>query len=334
MSGAPVPTVAEFWDQYREAILASVRPHTASGYEVAWRRRVREAFGDRRLDAITTFEIEAVAAAWPIKYSTKRDALACLSKIMRAASKAGLVPVNPCLGVELGRQEEGDPTGRALSRAEVGRLLAVLPESGVYRRFVVALLFTGMRIGELAALTVADCDLEAGLIRVTKTASPGRRGELVVGPTKNGKSRLVPISDQLMPIILEACEGKSPEDRAFPGPMGGFITSKNLSRALNWPTIRLIVKRFPPGEAALHWHDLRHTALTNLALGGLVMPDLMAVAGHSTLQVTQRYLNTKADAAKRAASIQSTFYADFEVIPRAMPEGGENAEKPGIPREL
>jgi len=47
-------------------------------------------------------------------------------------------------------------------------------------------------------------------------------------------------------------------------------------------------------------------------LGGLVMPDLMAVAGHSTLQVTQRYLNTKADAAKRAASIQSGFYADFE----------------------
>ena len=112
-------TVAEFWDAYRDAILASVRPHTASGYEVAWRRRVRESFGHRALDSITTFEIEAVAATWQIKYSTKRDALACLSKIMRAAVKAGMVPVNPCRGVELGRQEE-DPTGRALSRAEVG----------------------------------------------------------------------------------------------------------------------------------------------------------------------------------------------------------------------
>lgn len=323
-------TVAEFWDLYRDAILASVRPHTASGYEVAWRRRVRDSFGHRALNSITTFEIEAVAATWQIKYSTKRDALACLSKIMRAAVKAGLVPVNPCRGVELGRQEEGDPTGRALSRAEVGRLLAVLPESGPYRRFVVTMLFTGMRIGEVAAVTVGDCDLETGLIRVSKTASPGRSGELVVGPTKNGKTRLVPIANQLRPVIEEACAGKSMEDRAFPGPQGGYLNSKNLSRALKWPQIRVAVKNFPQTEAPLHWHDLRHTALTNLALGGLVMPDLMAVAGHSTLQVTQRYLNTKADAATRAASIQSEFYVDFEVTPRRTSEGGGAASSPAL----
>lgn len=318
-------TVESFWEQYREAILANERPHTASGYEVAWRCRVWESFGHRELRSITTFEIEAVAATWQVKYSTKRDALACLSKIMRAAVKAGLVPVNPCRGVELGRQEEGDPTGRALSRAEVGRLLAVLP-SGPYRRFIVTLLFTGMRIGEVSAVTAGDCDLESGLIRVSKTASPGRRGEIVVGPTKNGKSRLVPIAAQLRPVVEEACDAKTPDDRAFPGPKGGFITSKNLSRAIKWPVIRETVKRFPPGEPPLHWHDLRHTALTNLALGGLVMPDLMAVAGHSTLQVTQRYLNTKAEAAQRAALIQTDFYADFEVTPRQALEGGGAAK--------
>lgn len=333
IAGAPVDTprtVAEFFELYREAVLANVRPHTASGYEVAWRCRVRESFGHRLLDSITTWEIEAVAQTWPVKYSTKRDALACLSKIMRAASKAGLVKVNPCRGVELGRQSEGDPTGRALSRAEVGRLLALLPDSGVYRRFVVTLLFTGMRMGELAGLTVADCDLELGLIRVSKTASPGRTGERVVGPTKNGKTRLVPIAAQLRPVVEEACAGKAPDDLAFPGPMGGYLNSKNLSRALKWTQIREAIKRFPPGEPALHWHDLRHTALTNLALGGLVMPDLMAVAGHSSLQVTQRYLNTKADAAQRAASIQSDFYADFEVTPPRDSEGGEAAKSPAV----
>lgn len=325
-----VPTVAQFWDAHREAILANVRPHTASGYEVAWRRRVSESFGSLPLDAITTFDIESVAATWPVTYSTKRDALACLSKIMRAATKAGLVRVNPCLGVELGRQEEGDPTGRALSRAEVGRLFALLPESGPYRRFIAGLLFTGMRIGELAALTVADCDLSSGHIRVRKTASPGRSGELVVGPTKNGKTRLVPIARQFESVVAEACAGKPFDALAFPGPLGGYINSKNLSRAIKWHAIRDSIKRFPPGEAPLHWHDLRHTALTNLALGGLVMPDLMAVAGHSTLQVTQRYLNTKADAAKRAAAIQADFYADFEVTPRRQPEGGEAADFPAV----
>ncbi len=106
--------------------------------------------------------------------------------------------------------------------------------------------------------------------------------------------------------------------------------SKNLSRAIKWTLIRGAVRSFSPTEVPLHWYDLRHTALTHLALGGLVMPDLMAVAGHSTLQVTQRYLNTKADAAQRAASIQSDFYADFEVTPRPSQEGGEAAKSPAL----
>jgi hypothetical protein len=58
------------------------------------------------------------------------------------------------------------------------------------------------------------------------------------------------------------------------------------------------------------------------------MPDLMAVAGHCSLSVTQRYLNTKADAAQRAASIQSDFCADFEVTPPRDSEGGEAASFP------
>jgi len=141
---------------------------------------------------------------------------------------------------------------------------------------------------------------------------------------------MVPIATQLRPVIEGACLGKSLDDRAFPGSKGGFITSKNLSRAIRWSIIRETVKRFPPGEAPLHWHDLRHTALTNLALGGRVMPDLMAVAGHSTLQVTQRYLNTKANAAQRAATIQSDFYGNFKVMPRRTSEGGEAAQSPAL----
>ena len=60
------------------------------------------------------------------------------------------------------------------------------------------------------------------------------------------------------------------------------------------------------------------------------MPDLMAVTGRSTLQVTQRYLNTKADAATRAAYDKMDFYADFEVTPRRTSEGGEAASSPAL----
>lgn len=313
MAAHGVPTVAEFWERHKGAILAPVRPHTQSGYEVAWRRRVRESFGDRPLSALTTWEIESAAAAWQVKDSTNRDALACLSAIMRAAVKAALIPVNPCKGVQLVKPAESDPTGRALNRAEVGRLFAVLPQSGPYRAFIACLLYTGMRFGEVAALLVSDCDFDRRVIKVSKTASPGRTGELRVGPTKNGKVRMVAIPDQLLPFVVNACAGKVATARVFPGPRGGTLTSKNLSRAVKWARIREQVKAFPEDQPPLHWHDLRHTNATMLFLAGSSAPDVMAQLGHSSLQVTQLYANTKADAAMRGGPLLSAYFAATEV---------------------
>lgn len=136
---------------------------------------------------------------------------------------------------------------------------------------------------------------------------------------------MVPIPEVLIPVIEAATEGKESTARAFTGPKGGYLNSKNLSRALKWQALREQVKRFPPGEPALHWHDLRHTAATTLFLAGSSAPDVMAILGHSSLQVTQRYANTRADAARRGAAMLSVYYADFEVTLDRDPRGGEAA---------
>jgi hypothetical protein len=51
----------------------------------------------------------------------------------------------------------------------------------------------------------------------------------------------------------------------------------------------------------------------------------MAILGHSSLQVTQRYANTRADAARRGAAMLSNYYADIEVTPTGDAGGGEAA---------
>lgn len=315
-------TVGAFWEEHTDAILSRVRPRTRSGYEVAWRRRVGPSFAHRPLAEVTTFEVEEVMAGWDVSRSTKADGRACLSAIMRAAVKARLIPVNPCLGAELPRDTDRDPSGRALTLGEVGALLEELEgKAPAWRRFVLCMLFTGMRLGEVAGLLVSDCDLAAGFIRVNRTASPGYRGELNVGPTKSGRSRMVPIPAQLVPVLREACEGKGSHDLAFPGPLGGYVNSQNLRRGLGWTELRERVKTFPPGERPLKPHDMRHTAATTLFLAGSSAPDVQAIMGHSSLQVTQIYANTKADAARRAVPLLSDYYARIEVTPK----GGDPA---------
>lgn len=319
-------TVGDLWSRYRALILSRVSPGTGRAYLAAWRTRVAPTFADWPVDQLRPLDIEAAFAEWSGKRSTRIDALSMLSAICRVAVKGGYIASNPCQGVDVPRGREGDPASRALSLDELGYLLRVLPESGPYRRFVLAMLYTGCRLGEIAGLTVADVDFEAGAITVARTASPGLHGELMVGPTKGRRVRSVPLADPLRPIVAEAAAGKGQHDLLFPGPRGGYINSKNLSRALRWATVRESVKVFPPGEPPLHWRDLRHTAAVMLFVAGVSAPDVQAILGHSSLAVTQLYADTRRDAARRGAAALSAFYASHN---QGQLQGGDEPAMTG-----
>jgi len=44
----------------------------------------------------------------------------------------------------------------------------------------------------------------------------------------------------------------------------------------------------------LHWHDLRHEALSRLADDGVPVHELPMLAGHANITTTQRYMNARA----------------------------------------
>lgn len=319
-----MPTVGDLYARYRPLMLSKISEGTGRAYTYAWRIRVGPSFDHRDIASITTLDVEEAFARWTGAQSTRIDALSALSALCRIAVKGQLIKANPCAGVERKRIQEPDPTARALSEAEVDRLIEVLPESGPYQRFVLAMLYTGCRVGEIAGLRVSDVDWETGTINVQRTASPGLTGQLVVGPTKGRRGRAVPLAAPLAALVVEAARGKGPHDRLFPGPRGGYINSKNLSRGLDWFSIRNSVKTFPPGEPQLHWHDLRHTAAVVLFRSQVSAPDVQAILGHSSLAVTQMYANTRNDAAKRGTEALSRHYARKST---GQLEGGEGAAK-------
>lgn len=323
-------TVNEAFERLWPAVASLLSDGTARGYLVAWRRRVGPTFGARELADVTPFDVELAFASWSGAVSTRKDAVAMLSALCRAALKARLIATNPCVGVEYRRRQSADPTSRALSRREVDRLLAVLPREGCYRRFVLAMLYTGCRFGEVAGLRVGDVDLEGLTIRVQRTASPGRHGEVVVGPTKGRRVRDVPMPEPFVPELLAAMEGKGAHDYLFTGPRGGFLSSGNLSRALDWHRIRDRVKTFPTGEPTLHWHDLRHTAATNLFLANVPATDVQAIMGHSDLATTQRYADTRRDAARRGGAALTAYYTQSN----GQLRGGETPAKTAIDQDI
>ena len=302
-------TLGELFEPYSGVLFSRVAPATARGYRSAWRQRVQQSFGGVEIRTIRAFDVEKAFSSWTGEFSTKIDAFALLSNLFKLAMKDGQLDANPCDGADLPRRPEFDPASRALTRSEIDRLLLELPESGVYRRFVLAMLYTGCRLGEVAGLRVGDLDLVDNTIRVRRTVSPGEGGRMTVGPTKGRRTRQVPIVGPLLPLIREAMDSKGDHDYLFPGPRGGHISSKNLSRALNWHEIRDGIKTFAPEEEPLHWHDLRHTAAVLFFRFGLSAPEVQAILGHSSLAVTQLYADMRGDAARHAAKAGTAYWA-------------------------
>lgn len=291
-------TRSQWHERHWPAIAASVRPATARGYDVAWRLRVKPTLGHVRLEAITSPLIEAAMVKWSGTPSVKVDALAVLSRLLDAARRARIIDYNPAREIRRPTQDAGiSPTSRALTLAQIARLLEAVP-AGPYRRYTAALVYTGMRAGEATAVRVRDADLQQGVIRVSRSFSPGPHGELIEQSPKSHKDRVVPIIQALRPHVVEAMKGKGPDELLFSGPDGGRLTARNLRRAVDWEKIRIAL-----GSPDLRVHDLRHTFATILFDAGASAPDVQAVLGHSSLQVTERYSRAREGVARRAGSV-------------------------------
>ncbi|WP_336854422.1 site-specific integrase [Sinomonas albida] len=291
-------TLAQWHERHWPAIAASVRPATARGYDVAWRLRVQPTLGQVRLEAMTSPLIETAMVKWSGTPSVKVDALAVLSRLLDAARRARIIDYNPAREIRRPTHGAGvSPTSRALTLEQIARLLEALP-AGVYRRYAAALVYTGMRAGEATAVRVRDADLEHGIIRVSRSFSPGTHGELIEQSPKSHKDRDVPIIGALRPHVIEAIKGKGPDELLFAGPDGGRLTARNLRRAVDWEKVRDTL-----GRPDMRVHDLRHTFATILFDAGASAPDVQAVLGHSSLQVTERYSRAREGVARRAGSV-------------------------------
>jgi site-specific recombinase XerD len=102
--------------------------------------------------------------------------------------------------------------------------------------------------------------------------------------------------------------------RAFLGPdayvfgeatTGAYVASFKSA----WETLLLLANGITPTRAGnrkrvsnradlakidLHWHDLRHEALSRLADDGVPIHELQLLAGHASITTTQRYMNARA----------------------------------------
>ena len=122
---------------------------------------------------------------------------------------------------------------------------------------------TGMRLGELLRARWSDIDRDKRTLHIPET--------------KNGHPRAIPLSSEALRIIDGVTQKN---DLLFP------LTANAVKLA--W---RRLAKRAKLGD--LHFHDLRHEAISRFFEKGLTVPEVALISGHRDVRMLFRYTHLK-----------------------------------------
>jgi integrase len=197
----------------------------------------------------------------------------------RAVREQGWLSTNPAAKVD--RLTENNAREWALSADEQKALLAACDASKAkdLRLLVLLALTTAGRRSELLGLRWPDVDLA--------------KGRATFRDTKNGSTRTVAVVGPALDLLKQKnrvrCIGS---DLVFPSSRNQKEPA-TFRQAWDKAVIRagLLKKEGTP----FAFHELRHTALTNLACSGATLRELAAVAGHRSLAMVARYTHLTED---------------------------------------
>ncbi|MCA8972784.1 MAG: tyrosine recombinase [Planctomycetes bacterium] len=202
-----------------------------------------------------------------------------------------------------------DTLGRAAIEAMIGATDDASP-LGQRNRAIVAMLWaSGLRVSEVASLTVDMVRLDKDLVRVT---GKGRKERLVPLAPKARELLSVWLDEGRPALALRARarRGKASSEHHL------FVsrTFRPLDRVRIFRILRELAQR-----AGLRTqpspHTLRHAFATHLVEGGADLRAVQELLGHASLATTQRYTHVDAE---RLRSLHARFH------PRGKAKGGHD----------
>jgi integrase len=228
-----------------------------------------KAFGATALYSITSEKVSKHQAALldEFKPNTVRRYMAVLSAVMSTAIDWNWLKINPVKRLQQPALELRDVV---LSSEELQRLFDACQHSRnkLLYPLVVVTLATGGRKREIETLQWHQVDLDSRVVRLIKTKGNKARSVKLIAPAVS----------ELRQLYM--ARGSSPYVFAM---KNGQCIQKSYNA---WN-----MARQRAGVAHVHFHDLRHTTASYLAMHGASLSDIKEILGHTTIATTQRYIH-------------------------------------------
>ena len=268
-------TFSDFADDYLKWAKTHKRSWKTNEGQI---KAAKAAFGEKRLDEITTGDIERFRDSLLSRVSnaTSNRYRDLLSAVFKRAERLGFIPKRSNPVTDVPKFKENNQRLAYLGPDEEAAVLAALPAA--YRPDLIISINTGLRWSEQMNLRWQDVDLLTGFITVPRS--------------KHGESRRVPINSAVRSALIDLGTGKRPDDDGsglvFPGRPAQ--ADKYFPRAVE--TARAALKAAGKDSSRLGgytWHGNRHTFASRCVMAGADLRTLQELGGWKSLAMLSRY---------------------------------------------
>ncbi len=255
-------------------------PSTTKDFELILRCHLYPVIGEIQLKEIKIKDAEKIMASLRAKgKGPKRivDIVTLLKQILNEAERKEDILKNPLRHLKF--QKVPETALNYWQDLEINQFL-VHSRSHEYYPFFVTAFYTGMRKGEIAALTWDCIDFNSNLITVKGTLDKFGHRQM----TKTGKIRYVPINPFLKSVLIDVFKQRTENSPYVFLSKGNPIDTNHLYRVFGK------LQKSAGIHKKIRVHDTRHTFASMFMMKGLgSLYDLSSILGHSDTKMTQRY---------------------------------------------
>ena len=281
LQGTPNMTFQSLYDLYIEDMSHRLRQNSIDGKKNVFKNRILPYFKDKPVNAITPTDIRAWQNAL-IKEGYSDTYLKTvnnqLAAIFNYAVRYYDLKDNPCRKAgSIGKSHAGEKG--FWTKGEFKQFLSVVEEKPEAKMAFLLLYWTGMRIGELLALTYKDIDLDKRTIFISKSYQR-IDGRDIITPPKTPKSKR---NITIPPFLAE-------ELKEYTSRLYGIMEDERMFRFTKSYMEHEIIKGIQKsGVKRIRLHDLRHSHASMLVEMGFTPLAIAERLGHEKIETT---LNT------------------------------------------
>ena len=216
-----------------------------------------------------------------------------LNLIFNESLKRDYIYKNPMINVIVPKSEKETKEVDAFSIDEQKQLINAIQDDK-YKNIYTIAMFSGMRIGEILALTPNDIDFENDEIHITRSLTRDKNSNVILGKstkTYNSK-RNIPITSLFKTELEDAIKNMQPN------PYNLIFTTRNqtlfsaanincfFKRLCTKNKIKLEKNSKGKLESRVNMHMLRHTYATRCIESGMPAHILQKLLGHKNVSTT------------------------------------------------